>query len=308
MKISHIILLTAAILLASCTQQKKQTDITSIGTTPCLAQPYYLGKTGLNRHAAVLSTSEKKIKGLVLVEYNQENGRVSIGKTWQHPSWSKYGWLGPIATDEKGNTYAAPVPVINVLENPVRQQNTVLKVDGQTAEMKPLIALPLPGSITHDNPYGLLGIYYDCDSRLIFASSVAGSDRKHERGIIYIINPDNGSIQDKLEGIDAMGLCTGGVTGERRLYIGSSRQPFIYSIGLSGKGKFSGELKKEISLDMMGPRGDDKARRIRFDNTGVLQVFGIEFNYNLTAATEKQESVYYFNYDSNTKQWAAVSR
>jgi hypothetical protein len=308
MKIRQIILLLSAAILGSCTQQKNQPDITTIGTASCLAQPYYLNQTGLNRHAAVLSTSEKKIKGLVLVEYIQENGRVSIGKTWQHPSWSKYGWLGPIATDEKGNTYVAPVPVINVFDNPISQQNTVLRVDGQTAEMKPLLALPLPDSTTHDNPYGLLGIYYDCDARLLFASSVAGSDKTHERGVIYIINPGNGSIEDKLEGIDAMGLCTGGVTGERRLYIGSSRQPFISSIGLQGDGKFTGELRKEISLDMMGPRGDDKARRIRFDNTGVLQVFGIEFNYNLTAATEKQESVYYFSYDLNSKQWAAINK
>jgi hypothetical protein len=308
MKTRDIILLLFAVFQGSCTQHKKQTDITDIGTTSCLSQPYYLTQTGLNRHAAVLSTSEKKIKGLVLVEYNQDNGRVSIGKTWQHPTWSKYGWLGPIATDEKGNTYAAPVPVINVLDNPIEEQNTVLKVNGQTAEMKPLVALPLPDSITHDNPYGILGIYYDCDARLLFASSVAGSDRKHERGVIYIINPENGSIEDKLEGIDAMGLCTGGVTGERRLYIGSSRQPFIYSIGLKGNGKFSGEPRKEISLDMMGPRGDDKARRIRFDNTGTLQVFGIEFNYNLTAATEKQESVYYFAYDPTGKQWTPVNK
>src|SRR5689334_20874305 len=140
MKIRPIILLLSATILGSCTQQKRQTDITTIGTTPCLVQPFYLGQTGLNRHAAVLSTSEKKIKGLVLVEYNQEAGKISIGKTWQHPTWSKFGWLGPIATDEKGNTYVAPVPVINVLDNPAAQQNTVLKVDGQTAEMKPLIA------------------------------------------------------------------------------------------------------------------------------------------------------------------------
>jgi hypothetical protein len=303
----QIILLFSAAILGSCTQQNKQADITTIGTSSCLSQPYYLNQTGLNRHAAVLSTAEKKIKGLVLVEYNQNNGRISIGKSWQHPSWSKYGWLGPIATDEKGNTYAAPVPVINVLDNPIALQNTVLRVDGQTAEMKPLVGLPLPDSITHDNPYGLLGIYYDCDARLLFASSVAGSDRMHERGVVYIINPENGSIEDKLEGIDAMGLCTGGVTGEKRLYIGSSRQSIIYSIGL-GNGKFSGELRREMSLDMMGPRGDDKARRIRFDNTGVLQVFGIEFNYNLTAATEKQESVYYFSYDPNSKQWATVNK
>ncbi|MEO8406469.1 MAG: hypothetical protein ABI480_17795, partial [Chitinophagaceae bacterium] len=110
-------------------------------------------------------------------------------------------------------------------------------------------------------------------------------------------------IIDKLEGIDAIGLCVGSITGEKKLYIGSSRSSTIYTVAIDSKGEFNGKPQQEFSLDMMGPRGDDKARRIRFDKNGVLQINGIEFNYNLTAASEKQETIYYFKYDTTTKKW-----
>jgi hypothetical protein len=34
-----------------------------------------------------------------------------------------------------------------------------------------------------------------------------------------------------------------------------------------------------------------------------MQVYGVEFNFNLTAPTEKQESVYEFNWNDETKKW-----
>lgn len=307
MKYQHLILLLSSAFIFSCKEKVNEDNVQTIGTIPCLAQPYYLSQTGLNPRTAALSTAEKKIKGLVLIEYNQDGNSFVRGKTWQHPSWSQHGWLGPIASDEKGNSYVAPVPVISVLDNPASEQNIVYKIDSRTAEMKPLIALPVTDSQSHDNPYGLLGLYFDCHARILYASSVAGSDRDHEKGVIYAIDPEAGTVIDKLEGIDAIGLCVGGITGEKKLYLGSSRHPFIYSIGIDSKGKFTGALQQEISLDMLGPRGDDKARRLRFDKTGTMQVFGIEFNYNLTAASEKQESVYYFTYDAGTKKWISAS-
>jgi hypothetical protein len=98
-------------------------------------------------------------------------------------------------------------------------------------------------------------------------------------------------------------LCVGGMTGEKKLYYGSARRPVIYSILLTKAGKFDGIPKEELSLDMLGPRGDDKARRIRFDKNGDMLIYGIEFNYNLTAPTEKQESFYRFRYYSDVKKW-----
>ena len=120
------------------------------------------------------------------------------------------------------------------------------------------------------------------------------------------MDPADGKITDKLIGNDALVLCVGVFTGETRLYFGSSRTSDVFSVELTKEGKFKGHLKKEFTLDLLGPRGDDKARRIRFDKNGDMMIYGVEFNYNLTAPTEKQETVYRFRYDETEKKWYFV--
>jgi hypothetical protein len=306
MKYSSTIPVILSLMFISCNQEISKEDLSQIGIRPCQSQPGYLSQTGLNPKTAALSTSEKKLKGLVLIEYDPAQPGSATGKTWQAPSWDKFGWMGAIATDEKGNSYIAPAPVVSMLDNPSDQQNTIYKVDTHTAEMIPFARLPRPDSVTGGNPYGLLGLYFDCHARVLYAASVAGSNKKEEKGILYAVDTETGDIIDQLEGIDAMGLSVAGVTGEKRLYAGSAREAAVYSVELNKAGKFIGKPRHEFSLDMMGPRGDDKARRIRFDKNGDMQVWGIEFNYNLTAASEKQETVYLFHFDEQNKKWLLV--
>lgn len=297
------IYIAAAFVLtfASCENGIDETELSTIGVVPCQVKPGYLALSGLNTQTAALSTSEKKLKGLVLVEYDA-TGKAT-GRNWQAPSWNKFGWMAAIATDDKGNSFVTPAPVVSLLDNPSELQNTLYKVDTRTGEMSPFLSLPKPDSFQHGNPYGLLGLYFDCHSRLLYASSVAGSGRNKVKGVVYAINPESSAIVDQLEGFDALGLFVGGLTGEKRLFMGSTREAAIYSIELSKTGKFKGAPRLEFSLDMLGPRGDDKARRLRLDKNGDLLVWGVEFNYNLTAASEKQETIYRFKYDKESKTW-----
>ncbi len=290
----------------SCGEKMPGEEVTSIGITTCQAQPAYVKATGLNPARSALSSSEKKIMGLVLVEIPANPADAAGRRTWQHPTWKQFGWMGSITTDDKGNAYTAPAPVINVLNNPTDKQNTIYKVNTQTAEMSALASLPLTDSITHENAYGVLGLFFDCHAHKLYASSVAGSTRSSEKGILYLIDPESGKVEDRITGTDALGLCVGGITGTKRLYYGSSRTPDIFSVELDKAGRFKGSARKEFSLDLLGPRGDDKARRIRFDKNGDMLIFGVEFNFNLTAPTEKQETLYRFRYDEESKEWKYV--
>ena len=294
-------------LTTSCNEKKMDADeIAQIGITTCQRQPQFLPATGLDPKRAAFSTSEKRMKGIVLLQFPANTADTAGRKTWQHPSWSVYGYMGPITTDENGNIYTAPIPVINELDNAQEKQNTIYKVGSKTGEMMPFVNLTMPANSNDENIFGLLGLYYDCHAQLLYAASVAGSTRDKEAGIIYAVDPQTGKIIDQLNGKDAIGLCVGGITGEKRLYFGSARTPDIYSIELTKAGKFTGSPRKEFSLDLLGPRGDDKARRIRFEKNGQLIVFGVEFNYNLTAPTERQETVYHFRYDEEEKKWLKV--
>ncbi len=262
------------------------------GVTACQQVPPFVRALGFGNKAA-FSTSDRKIQGLILMEGE---------KKYQHPSWKIAGSLAPITRDGKGNTFTAPAPWIDVLENKPDEQNKVYRVDGQTQEMKVFSDLPKAKLPTSQNPYGVLGLSFDCDTNSVYVSSVAGSTRNEINGRIFQVSAD-GKVVSQFEKTDAIGLSVFNSAKGKRLYFGQARTSEIWSIALDDKGSFSGEPRKEISLETLGTRGDDKARRINFSPQNEMIVFGIEFGFNLIAPTEKQETIYRFRYDAAKDAW-----
>lgn len=271
----------------------------------CKMQPPFIKSLGFNPNNAALSTSANKKMGLVLIELNNAGDTGMKGKKlYQHPSWSSAGSLGPIQLIADGSCFLAPVPMINLINNPVNKQNIIYKVDAINGEMKTFAELPALDSITPFNPYGILGLAYLCESNILYTSSVYGSTRVKENGCIYAIDAATGNIIDKINNIDAIGIGISYMGDKRKLYYGSARSSSIYSIELNEKGAFKGTATFEFDIANLGPRGDDKVRRIRFDKkTGSMIIYGVEFNFNLTAPTEKQESLYYFSYNVDINKW-----
>jgi hypothetical protein len=136
------------------------------------------------------------------------------------------------------------------------------------------------------------------------AATVAGSDRYNEKGVIYLLDVANKKIIDTLQNVDAMGLSFGmDERGKKRLYYGKTRTGAIHSVLVSAKGKMIKQSeRKELSLAGYGPRGDDKARKIKF-NGNQLIISGTAFHYNLQASSEKPETVYTFIWLPNQKKW-----
>ncbi len=261
------------------------------GVYSCRAMPRFVQAQGFGAQAA-LSTSEKNYTGLVLVEgAGSANPRV-----YQHPSWTSAGHLAPIQLDREGNVYVVPAPQINVLDNPAEEQNRVYRVDSASGEMARLLDLPAAAPPSAENPFGALGLAYDCDTGSLYVTSVAGSTRGSEVGRIFQVDPGRGQVLGHFDGVDAIGVGVFNGASGKRLYYGLARAPEIWSIALDGQGAFVGEPRLEVSLEDLGPRGDDKARRIRFDGE-EMTVHGVEFNFNLVAPTEKQETVYRWGYE-----------
>jgi hypothetical protein len=268
----------------------------------CRSTPVFMRDKGLDFSRLAFSTSDRKKMGLLVTEIATLEGQ-SV-KTYQHPSWKKAGWLGPLVLTEKGEIWVAPVPVINTLENKTTEQNRLWKVDGRTGEMSLAVELPMPSqALQGQNPYGLIGLGYDCDTQVLYASSVSGSTMDVERGRLYAIEAKSNKILGQLDSLDAFGVGVGTVLGAKRLYYGSARHGGVFSIALLPDGTFSGKPRLELSLNDLGPRGDDRARKIRFGTDGSLSITGIEFYYNLTAPTEKQETVYQFKYNEGEGRW-----
>lgn len=298
MKYFYLNLLAAAVLSLAATPAIAQ-------NRDCRATPPFTKNQGFDYKRSGFSTSERKTMGLNYVEFAQTPEQKN--RTYQHESWRSAGWLGPMVISEKGEIWVAPVPVINLIDNPPEKQTYLYKIDPQTAEMKFVLDLPKPNAPSVENPYGILGMAYDCDNGIIYISSVSGSDRDNERGRIFAVRSSDLRIVAQLDGIDAMGLGVGYVAGEKKLYIGSARNGNILAINLAKDGNFVGNPQTVLSLNDLGPRGDDRARKIRFAPDGTLTIIGIEFYFNLIAPTEKQETNYLFKYNPAQQKWVLAS-
>ena len=262
------------------------------GTLDCRQRPRFAAAAGFETGSA-LSTGEGAQPGLVLVDATAPE------RSYQHPSWARHGFLGPLTYDAEGNVYVAPMPNISLLENPPEEQNSIYRVDTESGEMDLFLQLPPGGPLKAENPFGILGLTYDCDTGSLYASSVAGSTRSQEFGRILRIDPADATVTDSMSEVDAMGLAVFRGSRDRRLYFGSARRPELWSIALDDDGAFLGSARRELQL----PGWSDKARRIIFDAEGGMEVLGVPFVFNLALGVDDPENAYGFRYDPMIDTW-----
>ncbi|MFN8445076.1 MAG: hypothetical protein U0175_30090 [Caldilineaceae bacterium] len=264
----------------------------------CRKLPEFRKAVGFDSQTAVLSTSERSIKGLVL--YDVKNTQAGY---YQHPSWTEAGYLGHVILDGKGDVYLYPAPRVSLIDNPPEKQNIVYRVDGTTGVMAAWLPLPSAQAPSTENPFGLMGLAYDCDTNTLYAASVAGSTRQQELGKIFRISVAEAKVLSTYDNVDAFGInIYKGSTG-KRLYFASARTTDVRSIALDWQGEFAGNERLDGSLTGLGPTGDDRGRRIRFDRDGNMTVTGMEFRYNLVAQSETRQTDYLFKYDKNADTW-----
>ncbi len=264
----------------------------------CQRSPGFPGDLGFGAQTYV-GTSLDGYMGLTLSDTG--------GRVYQDLTWDDAGFLGPFVYDRVGNIYTAPAPFVNLVNNPPEEQNKIYRVDTTTAKMNEWADLPPAQTPTQNNPFGVLGLFYDCDTESIYAGSVAGSTATEELGRIFRVDRATGEVTDMYENVDAMGVGVfNGVEG-KRLYFGSGRDSGIRSIALDEAGHFVGEPEVEFYLAQFDEGGNEKAQRITFDDANQMIVKGIDFNYNLRAASDVARALYTFAYDPNEALWNLVS-
>ena len=299
-----IAVIAVSIFVLSCKEKMRDEEIYSIGQINCKKSAPFISKIGFKPNASAFSTTEKRMKGLVLIEFPANKSDTLGYRIYQDSSWKKFGFLGSISIDEFGNMYTSPIPTVNTLDIPIDSMNRLYKVDANSGKMDILLRLPQASISATSVPFGILGNYYDCHAKKLYISSVSGSTMDKEAGVIYVIDLITNTIIDEFKGIDAMGLFVGGSTGKKMLYIGKARTSEIVSLELDKEGKFtSNKLQTVFSLDGLGPRGNDRAKKIRSDKFGNLIVNGLDFAFNLAAQSEIPETVYKLVYDDVEGKW-----
>ena len=279
--------------------EKPDPAIASGTVDTCRKLPEFRKAVGFESQSAVLSTQERTVMGMIM--YDPSNPNIP---PYQHPSWTQAGYLGHVAIVNTGDIFVYPAPRVSLIENPPDKQNILYRVDNATGEMKPWMELPSTAAPSTENPFGLMGLAYDCETNTLYASSVAGSTRQQELGRIYRISLSEAKVLSTYDNVDAFGInIFKGSTG-KRLYFASARTAEVRSVALNWQGEFAGNERVEVSLAGLGPVGDDRGRRIRWERNGDLLITGIEFRYNLVAQSEVRQTDYRFTYDINKDTWS----
>jgi hypothetical protein len=273
------------------------------GVTDCRTQPAFTLRMGYSQKA-VLSSRERTEKGLILYEPDA-NGNPT--RPYQDPSWMLAGSLSPPVTDRAGNIYVAPVPNINMLDNPVDKANIVYRVDTQSGVMAAFATLPAAAAASPENPYGILGLTYDCDTNSLYASSVFGSTRTQVAGRIFRIDLATGQIASRLDAVDAFGIAIYNTAHGKRLLFGLARTAAVQSVALDAAGNFTAAVRDELSLAGLGVHGDERARRLQVEPQGDLVIRITQFSFNLTAPVDPRQTALQYHYDRVRDAWQFVS-
>lgn len=299
-----LLLIVAVIALAVYLTQRpepaKPTDFAFGSVAGCRIVPPFARALGYTETS--ITDTQGNQKGLVIYNPGARAGDPP-SNVYQHPTWDDAGYLGPLTADHNGNLYVAPTPRISVYDNPLDKANTIYRVDANTGALTEYLALPISRPPSAENPFGILGLAYDCDTHSLYVSSVSGSTRQQENGVIYRISIDTKQVVSQLPLTDAFGLAVfNGVSG-KRLYFGSARLSEVRSVALSKSGDFAGVARQEFSMAGWGAAGDEKARRLVIDVNNLMTVRAMPFEFTLIASSERPQSVYQLRYDATSDTW-----
>jgi hypothetical protein len=268
------------------------------GVDGCRRSPSFVASLALAGQPA-LATSLTNVKGLAILYGSPDHQQV-----YQHETWDDAGFLGPFITDRNGNIYTAPVPLVSLQDNPPELQNRVYRVDSDTQAMSLLVELPPAPVASGGNPFGAVGLAYDCDTESLYVTSVAGSTAKAEVGRIFQVDLRTATVAAQVDGVDAIGVGVFNGTSGKRLYYGSARRAEVDSVALDDSGAFAGEARREVALGAVVRGGRDTVRRIRFGTTDMTFQL-MDFSYSLQVAGERQEDEVTLTYDVATDAWSA---
>lgn len=247
-----------------------------------------------------LSTNLKNRDGLFLMGH-LPNGRLA---SWRHPDWAETGPVSAYARDRQGNIYLAATPFVQAADDAAWRYRTIWKIDSASGAIKPWLTLPVAGKPHAGNPYGILGMAYDCTGDALYVTSVMGSDYDSKKGIVYRIGIASGQVEKILKGLDAMGVLVIANRHGKQLLLGSARSSAVLSVPLDRQGAVAGKPRVLFRLQQAKGGRDDRARRFILNRTGQLKIKAMDFDYTLRTASEAEERWYYYRYQPDKAQWS----
>lgn len=262
--------------------------------TNCVTAPKFISKLGLEGNPSFEISDTHRLSLLVPVPNSD-----AVSK-YQNQSWSQAGLVGAFALDKNGNVYVAPSPRLGPGVKAARPQNVIYRVDTNTGNLSQYLTLPDPDAPSPENPFGIVGMAYDCDTNSLYVSSLVGSTAAKEAGHIYRVDLGLGAVAGRFDNVDALGLAVGNTTNGKVLYFGSARAPQLRAVNLEASGDFQGNVRDAGPLS-----GAQRALRLTLVAPSEMVAQAVEFN--LANADTPQGSEIRFQYDPAADMWNPVN-
>lgn len=267
------------------------------GVLECRGFPQFTRQYGFTG-GIVISTANRERSGLVLHDPAQPS------RGFQHPNgtWDDAGDLGPFAVDRQGMIYVAPVPRTDLLRNPPAKATTIWRVDTESGEMRPFATIEAAAPPSERNPFGVVGLAYDCTTNSLYAASLAGSAPREERGRLVRLDLTSGKQSVVLDGVDALNVAVANTPSGKRLYYGLARSGELWSLGLDDAGGARGEARLEADQALLGTTSEEKVRRITISQ-GTMELAVVPFAFTLQARSDSLQRQITLRYDAATQRW-----
>ncbi|MBK8736189.1 MAG: hypothetical protein IPP01_10140 [Saprospiraceae bacterium] len=272
-----------------------------IPLSDCKGNPLFVKKLTPPGMKVYLSTFEKYRIGFHLVELFPKNNNPPY--RYSHPSWKLGGALGSFVIAPTGHVFVCPTPYINNYYNPPCEQNKLYRIHSQTGEMESVFQFYGDTSCTD---FGLMGICYDCESDLLFVSSIKGSTKTKAKGKIYSLHftrNDDYILIDSISEIDALGLSLAKIGGKKKLFFGDLRADGISSIEVSNDGHFISAPNLEINLNDERFMVNYEAKKIKFNQDNILKISLVPFDFSFSIPGHENESYLEYKYNKVGKNW-----
>lgn len=267
----------------------------------CGARPKFVSQKGLPQSSGFNTLSRQEV-GLALT-YDKD------GKQMQYidPTYDNFGNFGVIVYDQFGNTYVNSVPFIDLLENKPSKRNTIYKVDTNSGQLAEWASLPLEHQDTDgQQPYGIVGMFYDCQRSEMVVSSLTGTTEQEQKGSLWRINILSGEATKLGEGEDYLGVAigTGLNSKDRYLLAGSTVNPVV-EVSRYADGKLEGEFGSLLTYHPEGLFVDARVKKFRQTEAGTeLNLALTPFDYSLRATAENREERLLFKFNDEAQQYA----
>ncbi len=238
----------------------------------CAAIPSFLRSAPRD---AALDLTQRGFRGVRMISATQPSWVL------QKPSWVTVPMVAS-ARDDRGTLYLVAAPHVRFTPSEAEAYQFLYIIDSKSGELRKFARLPIRPPHAR-NPFGGIGITYDCETHAVYVGHVGGSTPQNQYGGVVRITRE-GTVRTVMKNRDVLGVAVIRHGRRRYLYYGDARQSRLMRIRLWGDDHILTPPEEVIRFD-----GDTRAVALRVRREGTLRVTLAPFRYSLVTDSIAQK-------------------